>query len=238
MTGGVMNRLNNRQHQDSTHFFNINYGDYSIFCGFTPQQCIEAYKLRSETYCNELRWVKKNKTGLEKDRVDGKAIDIGVFKGDELVAYLRCLPPTSLWMINKEFIQISDKKKATIQSPNSCEATRLLVKKTYRRHQFANGNTPADALYQGLFAFCQLNHYRFVYMTVSSFVLRTLINRGLPCTATSEERVMDDGVITVNGVLDWEKFVEKQSINTGLRKMLYINTLQQAALNTNQKISA
>jgi len=233
-----MSNLSNKHHQDSTSFFNVNCGDYTITCGFNPHQCTEAYKLRSETYCNELQWVSKCESGQEIDRVDKNAIDIGVFKGEELVAYLRCLPPTSLWMINKEFIQISDKKKTTIQSPNSCEATRLLVKKAYRRHRFENGNTAADALYQGLFAFCQLNHYRFVYMTVSSFVLRTLINRGLPCTATSNERVMDDGVITVNGVLDWENFIQKQNTDSSQRKMHYLSTLQQATLDSHHQISA
>lgn len=233
-----MNTLSNKQRQNSTAFYNVNYGDYTIVCGFNSKQCTEAYKLRSETYCNELKWVNKNKSGQETDRVDKDAIDIGVFKGDELVAYLRCLPPSSLWMINKEFIQISDNSKATIQSQNSCEATRLLVKKAYRRHRFDNGNTVADALYQGLFAFCQLSNYRFVYMTVSSFVLRTLINRGLPCVATSNERVMEDGVITVNGVLDWKSFTSNENAKTRRRKTYYLSTLQQAMLSNNQKIPA
>ena len=213
---------------DTGRDVSISSTDYSIYCGLLADRHDDIFKLRAKVFSEELNWVPS--TSREKDPYDQYASHVSVYSGQQLQGVLRILGCDLPWMIQKEFQNLAALDIYRRIGAASCEVTRLAVRKSQRKHRFHNGSLVSDLLYQGLFAYCVLNDIRYVYMVVSTSVLRALRFSGLPCKQITEPVQMSDGVIAVSACLDWDEFVEVNLRSRPELAAAYMDTLKQAQL--------
>jgi N-acyl-L-homoserine lactone synthetase len=134
-------------------------------------------------------------------------------------------------MLENEFKMLLDNAATIIKTSNVCEVTRLTVSKAARRKR-VDGEKIADAIYQGLFIHCFLSGIRHVYMVVSVQVLRALRFSGLPCEAITRPKTMEDGVVAVVALLDWDKFRSLNEVKNPERRNEYIKLLGSVEMET------
>jgi N-acyl-L-homoserine lactone synthetase len=90
--------------------------------------------LRHTFFVNELQWVEENprNPGIELDRFDPFSTHLGVWCGDELVAYMRLLPSDTPvnWMLDTDFrVVMEDSTYVGLMRDNAVEISRLVVAK-------------------------------------------------------------------------------------------------------------
>ena len=214
---------------EASHFI-IEKSSYQIKCGPTQDELRAIFRLRAQVFCEELKWV--GPMPLETDEYDNCASYIAINKTKHLMGTLRILDHTENWMLEKQFRGLAPDDLVAAKTQDSCEVTRLAVSKACRNIKFEKNASIADALYQGLFVYCISNNIRYVYMVVSTTILRVLRMSGLPCEPISKPQQMEDGVIAVSAKLDWNKFIEVNSLNHSTRLRAYFDALNKAQFNT------
>jgi N-acyl-L-homoserine lactone synthetase len=207
----------------------LDHGDYAIKCGFTNVDKGSIYQLRADVFCDELGWVRPQQDATEYDEFDEAVINISVYSQSTPIACLRLHPYWSGWMINTIFKDLLPSELDNLKTPETCEVSRLALKKEFRRHRFADGSEPVEALYRGLFSFCMLNHIRYVYMIVSKQVFRALRYRGLPCQQIGTPKKMDDGVVALAAKLDWVDFMQTNQQTNPERFTRFFDALHRAS---------
>lgn len=209
--------------------YTLQHDDYLIKCGLTKLERESIYELRADVFCDELGWVPPQANATEFDEFDKTVIDISVYTDTTSIACLRLHPYWGGWMINTVFKSLLPADMENLKTPETCEVSRLAVRKEFRRHRFADNSEPVDALYRGLFSFCLLNHIRYVYMIVSKQVFRVLRHRGLPCQRIGAPKIMDDGVIALAARLDWVEFMQTNQQLNPQRFTRFFDALQRAS---------
>lgn len=148
----------------------------------------QAYQLRAEIFCNELKWVGTANQTRETDYFDNHAAHIGVLScSAELIAYLRVHPPRAPWMADSIFSDYFPTKEP-IRQQDTCEVSRLTVRNGYRSGYSSTQITPTNLIYQLLYSYCRLIGTERGCMIVSKPVLHLLKHNGLPCKAPGLNR--------------------------------------------------
>lgn len=203
----------------------LNEKGYEVKCGLSHTDLESVYRLRARVFCNELGWVGSPHDEHETDVFDDSAIQVALFKGNDVIACLRIHPNTTDWMACTVFRDLPQIPSQPIKTVDACEVSRLALAPEFRRQKLPDGSEPIEALYRGLFAFCTLNQIRYVYMITSLPVLRALRHRGLPCEEISKRKTMEDGVIALAARLDWVQFFEVNRSRNPNRLNRFIATL-------------
>lgn len=220
--------------KDSTKEFLLERDGYTIQCGLGSEKIKDIYRLRAQVFYQELNWVPP--TEFETDNYDRNAVYVTVYEKEVLLGVLRILGADTDWMLQKEFHLLAPKDMNKHKNNSGCEVTRLAVRKICRSTKIGEGLSVADALYQGLFTYCMLNNCRHVYMVVSTIVLRALRLSGLPCREMASPIRMSDGVLAVAACLDWNLFVEQNSLHRPQLLANYIDTLKQVQTNQAEQL--
>jgi len=173
----------------------------------------KAHRLRHHIFAEQLSWVQRNASNLEIDVYDCNAIHFGVFKTQELLAYLRIIPPKDPFMIENEFIDLIRPGYNIRKLDDTGEVSRLCISPL--AHNYPAGSTYIEygitmLLSKCVYHWCHKNGVRFLYFVVAKEVLRLLRVRGFPYRLIGTPKIMPDGTRAVAAILDWRNF-EKQN---------------------------
>ncbi len=169
----------------------------------------QAYRLRYQIFCRELRWV-KSKSNMEKDKYDKSAIFFGVFDvSNRLLAFLRLILSDQPYMLEDEFSMLLDDHYQIRKDNTTAEVSRLCVAKEARKLRLVNNFgvfSVSMMLYKGVYQWCKKNEIRYLYLVVEYKIYRLLRSKGFPSTLLGRPVTMPDGVVAVAAILDWKEF--------------------------------
>ncbi len=208
----------------------INYCESSLTVKTleTSNERIKAYKLRYESFVEELGWIEPFTNRLEMDQYDDeRMIPLGVMdpKGN-VIAHLRITLPNFPFMMEHERMakinQPIEKNGDTVEISRVCthSSTRKMLIET------SCGKINISLiLYKGLYQWSKENGINVMYMVVEKKLYRLLKLMGFPCLPIGDITQMPDGAITVAIRITWDEF---DRININSRPGLYkwFNTVE------------
>lgn len=188
--------------------------EYRLTWPLTGKGLEQAFRLRGQVFCKELKWVGTACQDIEIDRFDSKVFHLGVETlSGKLISYLRVHPFWSEWMLDTVFRSVLPAGTAT-RLQGTCEVSRLAVDRAYRKHSFKDGQTAASLLYQLLFVFCRLNGIDTVCMIISERIYRALRLQGLPCRLKAQNVSGANPDAPIYATLSWSKFITSNNALT------------------------
>jgi acyl homoserine lactone synthase len=205
----------------------IREGGFTVKNLTSDNEKIEAYRLRHKIFAEELGWVPRSRTLLERDDYDRNAVAIGVFdEQNTLVACVRLMPPGNRFMIEKEFSSLIGAWHKIRKHNDTAEVSRLCVLPK-ARNASVRGNFGMHHvsmfLYKGVYQWCARNNVRYVYVVVENKIHRMFMAKGFPCRTAGEPLTMSDGCVAVAAMIDFEELV---AVNT-LRRPEFIKWFTQ-----------
>lgn len=169
---------------------------------------VEAYqRLRHEHFVRERHWIEENPAhpGMEFDEYDPNCHHLGVFRGTELVGYIRALPWQSVpgFMLEHEFsCLLSEAERSKIRHEQSVELSRLVV----RPHACASQNdsqTIIELLLKLLFHLSCRCNWDFYYIVVEPRWLSAFARRFMmPFRIIGQPYEFQNGIQTIAGCAD------------------------------------
>ncbi len=182
--------------------------DFLVKTLATHDELEAAFRLRHEVFCEELNWVPSSPDGMESDRYDEIAQNIGVFDGYAgLVGYVRLITAPKPFMIEKEFACLLPEDRPVRKSLDTAEVTRLCVKKEARH--FGSNLNASQVLYKGIYQWSLDCGIRHLVMVVEKKYYRLLRLNGFPVRSAGDFLPMGDGVKAGIITLDWRSFEEE-----------------------------
>lgn len=181
--------------------------DYRITWRPTPAELRQIGELRAEVFCRELRWTGSPDARIEQDEFDDSATQLAVVHGTEVIGTVRLSKARAPWMLDTVFCSLAPASRIS-KDPDTAEASRLAVSRTWRGKRLANGMRTCDLLYKAAYVYCQVNAIRHLYIVVSDIVLNHMQRSGLPCRQIGAMRQMPDGVRATTVVIDWNRIGE------------------------------
>lgn len=171
----------------------------------TPEDHLQAYRLRHAIYCRALAWVKGRPDGLERDDYEEGSTSIGVFTEDNrLIGLVRLIPSERPFMLEREFLALVGPDHGIRKQADTVEVTRLATRRTPRSQR---PSVPVSCLlYKGIYHWSCCHGVRYLYLVVETPYLRTLSRWGFPCSVVGQPRVLDRGRPCVAALLDWNVF--------------------------------
>lgn len=174
-------------------------------------EIIDAFKLRHAIFAEQLKWVRTTESMLEYDRYDAYSVHFGVYKDDELLAYLRVVKPGYPYMIDKEFLSLVGPEHEVRRAMDACEISRLCVSPAARK-LMTTENSWCDSiqmiLHKTLYHWCNMHGIRHLYFVVERRVYRMMRFSGIVCRPIGDPLIMPDGVEAIAVVLDLREFDE------------------------------
>lgn len=160
----------------------------------------EAYKLRYEIFCKELKWLPLNAKEEDKDQYDEKAVHFGVFNKESiLIGYNRIVLPKNPFMVEEVFIDLIKNYNLSKKEEDIIEISRLGVRKEYRN---STSFGRIDLLLCKLIYFWSLeNKIRYWLMVVRTEYLNSIRNI-LPCNQIGDIKYYQKGVGTIAAIID------------------------------------
>lgn len=176
----------------------------------SPDERVQAYRLRHRIFAEELNWVCRTDSGEERDAYDANAIFFGVLDKDgSLRAFLRLLMPSGNFMLEREFIALSGGEHQVRKAPDTAEISRLCVAHEARGDTL-QGNFGVYhislLLLKGVYHWCLQNRIRYLYAVAEPRVYRMYRAKGFPFAPIAPAIEMPDGTIAVALLLDWRAF--------------------------------
>lgn len=170
----------------------------------------EAYRLRYDIFCKELRWVSAGDDHREIDGYDSHAMFLGVFtREDELLGLVRIIPSYMPMMIEREFSELISTSYKLRKEKDTIEVTRLAVKKSIRN---IYGRKVAMALFKGVYLWNLMNNVRYSYIVVEKKKFKQLKAIGFPCRRIGPITPLEGKVESLAAIIDWKEFEEKQTV--------------------------
>ncbi|MDA8326529.1 MAG: hypothetical protein M0033_09970 [Nitrospiraceae bacterium] len=178
----------------------------------------QAYALRHKIFAEELHWVPVTPDGLEIDGYDTlEATGFGVFFEGSILAYIRFIPASLPFMIDKDFAVLMDPAHVIRREPDTGEISRFCVS-TESRRKLPSGQYTFMFLLKGLYHWCALRNIRYIYSVVETKVFRLCYAKGIISKPVGTPLVMPDGTEAVAVIIDWRLFDE---INKRQRPSMY-----------------
>lgn len=171
----------------------------------TPEDHLQAYRLRHAIYCRALAWVKGRPDGLECDDYEEGSTSIGVFTEENaLVGVVRLIPSERRFMLEREFLTLVGPDHGIKKQADTVEVTRLATRPTPRSQR---PSAPVSCLlYKGIYHWSCRHGVRYLYLVVQTPYLRTLRLWGFPCSVVGQAQVLGRGRPCVAALLDWDVF--------------------------------
>jgi len=184
----------------------IQEGDYLIKTLTAPEDLEEAYRLRHDVFCDELKWVPPSANGIEIDAYDSFSELLGVFDGRRtLVGHIRLTPSPQPFMAEKEFSCILPEGVRIAKGPKMTEITRLCVKREARMTR--DPYSIPDMLSKGMYHWSLLMDMRILVVVVDRRCFRFLrSSTTLPLDPLGPFHTMPDGVSAAVCTISWDKF--------------------------------
>jgi N-acyl amino acid synthase of PEP-CTERM/exosortase system len=170
----------------------------------------QAYRLRYNIFCKELKWVPETETSLEIDAFDDGAVFLGVLnEQNRLMAFIRIIRPENSFMLEEIFSFLVYPEHTIRKESDTVELSRFCLIPEVKNHMTSkNYNTTMLSmfLYKGVYQWCRLNGMRYLYFEVEYKLYELLCKLGFPCELIGPPNNMPDGVLATAIMLDWEKF--------------------------------
>lgn len=180
-------------------------GDFLIKTLSAHEELEEAYRLRHDVFCDELKWVPPSPGGLEIDAYDSFSDLIGVFdSAGTLVGHIRLTPAPHPFMAEKEFACILPEGVEIAKGPRTSEVTRLCVRRESRSNQ--GPVSIPSMLYKGMYQWSLSMGMRVLVIVVDKRCFRHLKATGLTVDPLGPFFTMPDGVNAAVCTINWEKF--------------------------------
>lgn len=168
----------------------------------------QAYRLRYDIFCRELRWVSARNEGREIDAYDNHSIFLGVFtKEEELIGFVRLIYADMPMMLEREFLELISPLYTIRKRKDTVEVTRLAVKKEFR-------GKVGMTLYKGIYLWSLINGVRYLYLVVEKRNFRGLKIMGFPCRKIGPIKVLEGGVGSLAAIMDWREFEKKLALRS------------------------
>ncbi len=178
----------------------------------------QAYALRHQIFAQELRWVPETPDDLEIDGYDTQeATGFGVFSDGSILAYIRFIPSSRPFMIDKDFSCLMDPAHVVRRGPDIGEISRFCVS-AGARQKLPSGQYTFMFLVKGLYHWCAERDIRFVYSVVETKVFRLCCAKGIISRPVGAPVIMPDGTEAVAVLIDWR---ELEEINRRQRPSMY-----------------
>jgi acyl homoserine lactone synthase len=179
------------------------------------------YRLRHTVFSEELGWVPRSESHMEKDEYDSHAIPIGILDAQKrMLAYSRTILPRRTFMIEKEFSRLVSPNHHIRKDDDTAEVSRLCVSSEARSTIVCSNlgtHSLSMLLYKGIYHWCAGNRIRYIYIVVDYKIYRLFWAKGFPCRPVGEPVTMPDGCIAVAAMVDFEELV---ALNTAKRPEL------------------
>ncbi|WP_374336176.1 acyl-homoserine-lactone synthase [Leeia sp.] len=187
--------------------FPLQLGEYRLIQIDNARDLRTQYELRHQIFHDELGWLPAREDGLDDDRYDLWSDNFLVLDGAERpVGCMRLTPSDEPFMLEHEFLCLMPSARDIEKTTRTAEVTRMGVVRN------AQGNRLPEVsklLYIGMYCWArQRGVERTYFVTEYNYFLRAC-QAGLPGTAAGEPRVMDGGVLSIAGFLDWPNMGER-----------------------------
>ena len=201
-----LNRFNSRE----TSNLNIKEQGFVMKNLISEDEKTQAYRLRYNIFCKELKWVSETETSLEIDTFDDEAVFLGVLnEHGRLMAFIRIIRPEKHFMLEEVFSFLVSPEHTIRKESDTAELSRLCVIPEARNHMMqTNFNTGMISmfLYKGVYQWCRNNGIRYLYFEVEYKFYKLLCKQGFPCEIIGPPNIMPDGILATALILDWDKF--------------------------------
>lgn len=190
----------------NSRFVRFREGDFVIKNLDSERELEQAYRLRYDIFCRELKWVNARNDGREIDAYDNHSISLGVFTGEEeLIGFVRLIYSDMPMMIEREFLELVSPFHHIRKERDTVEVTRLAIKQSMRKQ---SKRKTAMALYKGIYLWSIMNGVRYLYLVVERKKFRMFKIIGFPCRRIGPIKVLQGGVESVAAIMDWREFEE------------------------------
>jgi N-acyl-L-homoserine lactone synthetase len=170
----------------------------------------QAYRLRHQVFCKELKWVPETEASLEIDAFDNDAVFLGVLNEyGQLMAFIRIIKPEKRFMLEEVFSFLVSPEHKIRKESDTAELSRLCVIPEARNHiTQSNFNTGMISmlLYKGVYQWCWNSGIRYLYFEVDYKFYKLLYKQGITCEMIGPPNIMPDGILATAVILDWRKF--------------------------------
>ncbi len=185
-------------------FVKFREGDFVVKNLDSERELEQAYRLRYDIFCLELKWVSARDDGREIDAYDNHSMSLGVFTGEEeLIGFVRLIYSYMPMMIEKEFLELVSPSHNIRKERDTVEVTRLSVKQPMRK---GSKRQAAMALYKGIYLWSVMNGVRYLYLVVEKRSFRLFKIMGFPCRRIGPIKVLEGGVESLAALMDWRDF--------------------------------
>jgi len=190
------------------NFIEFNEGDFLVKVLESKKEREQAYMLRHEIFCCELKWVGEKDDGREIDAYDNNSTLLGVLdENDALIGITRLIFSFMPMMIEKEFSELVSPFHRIQKDINTAEATRLGIKSNMRK---SCKRQAVLAMYKGIYFWNRWNDIRYLYLVVEKKMFRALKTSGFPLKIIGPIKKLKGEVESLAAILDWREF-EKTS---------------------------
>ena len=190
------------------NFIRFNEGGFLVKVLESKKEREQAYMLRHEIFCCELKWVGEKNDGREIDAYDNNSILLGVLdERKELLGIARFIFSYMPMMIEKEFSELVSPFHRIQKGINTAEVTRLGISKLMRKK---SKRRAVMAIYKGIYLWSILNDIRYLYLVAEKKMFRAFTITGFPCKRIGPVIKLKGGVESLAAKLDWREF-EKTS---------------------------
>jgi acyl homoserine lactone synthase len=170
----------------------------------------QAYRLRHQVFCKELKWVPETEESLEIDTFDDNAVFLGVFNEyGQLMAFIRIIKPEKRFMLEEVFSFLVGPEHTIRKESDTAELSRLCVVPEARNHMTqSNFNTGMISMlvYKGVYQWCRNSGIRYLYFEVDYKFYKLLCKQGITCEMIGPPNIMPDGILATAVILDWREF--------------------------------
>ena len=172
----------------------------------TEEERRAACRLRHKIFAEMLQWVPCRPDGLEVDDYDPTAVMIGLFNNQgHLLGTVRILPPSSPFMLEREFRSFVSQDHTIRKEPDTMEITRLAVDPTISGKGLSS--RLMVLLFKAMYQWCLANDIRYCYLEVEQYFLRIIRMLGFPCeTIGPVVRIPPANVSSRAALLDLDLF--------------------------------
>ena len=182
------------QSNDSREVVLATESGFTTLLGLNDTNSQSYFKLRAAVFRSELQWIGSPSDETDTDAFDDTALHFLTLNSDnDVVAALRVIPGTQVWMMEKYFGVLLP-KDTQLHNADNCEISRLAIDKHYRNYSIHADITVADLLYKGVFQYCLSNHIRCCFMVTTLPLVQHLRKKGIPVAVVGSQR-MESGLL-------------------------------------------
>lgn len=175
---------------------------------------LECYRLRHLVFCETLRWLPTNLSGLEIDHFDNWATLLGIFSSrGNLVGSMRLLPANRPFMLETDFAGLISAEHRIHKEDNTAEVSRFMVAPSWKGRGLSILHTLL--LMKGLYQWSLVNGIKNIYAVIEKRFWRMLFLIGFSWRPIGLIKALPPGNIeSVPVILDWDEFrLDRQADN-------------------------